>query len=142
RLAGAHRAREQDAHRHARGLAVADVLRDARQLFFYLVDAADDREVVRRVDELDEPEAFALDHFALALADQAQDLLVRLVADTGRRGLADQVLDVVARHALRDRRELPRARVVGDQRLDELVARVGVVTRALRRRLQDRLDLD
>src|SRR6185312_15267545 len=117
RLAGAHRAREQEAHRHARGLAVADVLRDARQLFFYLVDAADDREVVRRVDELDEPEAFALDHFALALADQAQDLLVR--------------------HALRDRRELPRTRVVGDHRLDELVARVGVVTRALRRRLQD-----
>jgi hypothetical protein len=95
RLAGAHRAGEQQAHRYARGAAFANVLRDHRELFLDLFDAADDGEIVRRVDELDEPEALAPDDLALALADHAQDLFVRFFAHGGGCAHADQVLDLL-----------------------------------------------
>src|SRR5262249_55305624 len=59
-LAGAHRAGEEEAHRHAVFSALADVLGDALELALDLLDAADDGEIERRLDELDEPEALAL----------------------------------------------------------------------------------
>src|SRR5205085_5739953 len=78
RLARSHRAGEEDSHRHARRLAVADAVRDHVEIFFDFVHSADDFEAVLRLDELDETEAFALEDLALALRDEEIDFAPRL----------------------------------------------------------------
>ena len=69
-LARAHRAGEQDAHRHAARPAVADVLGDHQEVLLHLLHAADDVEAVFGLDELDEAEALALEDLALAPGDE------------------------------------------------------------------------
>ena len=66
RLAGAHRAGEEDAHRHAAVLAFADAVGDDEEVLLDFLHAADDFEAVRRLDELHEAEALALQDLALA----------------------------------------------------------------------------
>ena len=88
RLARSHRPGEEDAHRHARGLAVADAAGDHQQVLLHLLHAADDFEAVLGLDELDQAEAFALQDLALAAGDEAVDLLPRAVAAVGDGALA------------------------------------------------------
>src|SRR6185436_6799965 len=65
-LAGAHRAGEEHAHRHAGGAPLADALGDQQQVALDLVHAAHHLEAELRLDELDEAEALALEDLALA----------------------------------------------------------------------------
>ena len=56
-------------------LPLADVAGDPLQLVLDPLDAADDAEVVLRLDELDQAEALALDDLALAAGDEPVDLV-------------------------------------------------------------------
>ena len=134
RLAGAHRAGEEDAHRHAARAALADVLGDHEEVLLDLLHAADDLEAVLRLDELDEAEALALEDLALAPRDEPVGLPARPLGDvrgvpSGARApgamsfrISSRVMPAVkrgellgalgdVRAAAEDRRdELPRAR--------------------------------
>src|SRR5690606_32278225 len=102
RLAGPHRPGDQDAHRRAGAVALAHVLGDLEQLLLHLVDAADHREVVIGLDELDEAEALALDDLPLAPEDELEHALAPLVFALLRhvRRRRDERSDLLVAHPL------------------------------------------
>src|SRR5207302_3334361 len=90
-FSGAHGAGEEHSHRAAIAPSLTKVVGDQQELLFHLLDPSDHREIVRRLDELDEPEAFALDDLPLTLENEIDGcLLGRRVAAPPAGGLRRQ----------------------------------------------------